>query len=411
MTAVLSLWPNKRPGRSHQRSRVRVAAEAIVLALLLILLAGLVELRRFSLPAPTGQFAVGTTTLQLTDASRHEEHSSEAAARRRVVVQLWYPTAAHGRTAPYQQWRETKLATLYAALLGTHSHVDVPVADGAFPVILYGPRWAGERTQNTALIEDLASHGYVVAAIDHPYNGSRVLLDGKVIRGDEALEGPKGEAASATERIAFWNQTLNAWAADERFVLEELARKNKDVNDRFHAHMLTEAVGALGHSFGGAAALRLLGLDLRVKAGVNMDGWTFGALADRTAQQQVMVIYEQESVDRRAQLLHASVPGSTQDELDRGDNAAVDASLDRFGGERLYIRGTQHLDFSDRPLLPPLRRNSFTGPIAPREIDNILRTAVRRFFDQSLKHQNAPDGLGMRRFSEVTEEPHLSSGR
>jgi len=302
-------------------------------------------------------------------------------------VQLWYPASSSSNSiARYQRWRETTLTSFYTPLLHTHSRVDAPVASAStqFPVLLFGPRWAGDRTQNTALAEDLASHGYVVATVDHPYIAGRVQLQtDRVIDGVVALEGPDGPNASAQSRIAFWNSTLELWAADNLFVLNQLAALN---STRFHNAFDTNHAGAFGHSFGGAAAFRMLGLDPRFVSAVNLDGWTFGALDARTTQ-PMMLIDEQAVADREHDLLALPQPGTTEDQLDRADNTAVESSLTRFGGYRLYIRGTQHMDFSDQPLLPPLRRLQYTGPILPTRIDDILRQTVLGFFDQTLRHQ------------------------
>ena len=355
----------------------------------MLAVASLVALRRFRLPAPTGPYAVGTRILDLTDASRHEDGSSDPSAKRELVVQLWYPAEASQQPfAPYQRWKETKLSAGYLALIQTNSRLDTPVAkSGApFPVLIFGHRWNGERTQNTDLAEELASRGYVVVAVDHPYNSSRVLMgDGRVIVGTQQLEGPLGATATATQQIDFWNRTMDVWAADDLFVLNELAAKNLDGTDPLYGRLNTNVVGAYGHSFGGAVALRLCGLDSRVKGAVNLDGWTFGGLKSRTAAQAVMVFDEAAANERRQQLLTLPQPGSVDDQMDRADDATVRAGLKADGGYRVYIDGTQHLDFSDQPLLPPLHRGSFTGPIAPAEIQKILREMVVGFFDQTLR--------------------------
>jgi dienelactone hydrolase len=384
------------------RSGQRLLRGAFVLTLL-VLSGLLVYLRLFRFPAPTGPYPVGTTILDLTDQSRADPFSSDPASRREVVVQLWYPAAPSSKPwARYMRWREAGLAHLYAPLLRTHSRQDAPVAAGPapFPVLLFSHRWNGQRTQNTTLAEDLASHGYVVASIDHPGNAARVLLaDGKLVRGSESLEGPQESGASVEERIAFWNRSLRLWAADSHFVLDRLAQKSADAADRFYGHLDTAHAGAFGHSFGGATALALCGpgaggssgtSDPRIQAALNLDGWTFGGLRERTAAQQVLLLYEDLTRDRERELTTLPQPGSADDQLDRADFAATEASLRRYGGYRLFVAGTQHMDFTDEPLLPPFRRLGYTGPIAPGEDSRILRQIALQFFDQALRGQSAP---------------------
>src|SRR5256885_1129485 len=56
---------------------------------------------RLQLPAPTGPRLIGTRTLYLVDRSRRES-LAPTSPRRRLVVQLWYPTATDGGVhSPY----------------------------------------------------------------------------------------------------------------------------------------------------------------------------------------------------------------------------------------------------------------------------------------------------------------------
>jgi len=378
--------PDAQPSKPRTLRRALLALAWLTLVAFLTVIAILAS---FHLPAPTGPYPVGTTILNFTDQSRPEPHNPTN--RRQLVAQLWYPAApSHNPVARYKRWREATLPTFYLALLPTNSRLDAPVASETFPIILFNHRWNGQRTQNTDLAEDLASHGYVVVSIDHPYNSTRVELpNGTVIRGTEPLEGPAGPTAPASSQIAFWNQTLETWTADSLFVLNQLAALNADPASPLHAHLDTQHAAALGHSFGGATALSLCGLDPRILACANLDGWTFGGL-DHRSTQPILIEYEHVSLDRIAQLQTLPQPGSRDDQLDRADIAAVDHSLQTFGGYRLFVAGTQHLDFSDQPLLPPLRAHSYTGPIAPRLIQQIVRETILQFFDQTLHHQPAP---------------------
>lgn len=383
-----------RTARNAAKAVLGLGAVAAALSLL--------ALRRFRLPTPTGRYAVGTRILNLTDNGRHEDNSFDPSARRELVVQLWYPASpSSSRLAPYQRWSEATLDSFYTPLVRTNSHLDAPFAPGGpFPVLLFGHRWNGTRTQNTALAEDLASHGYVVVSIDHPYNSARVeLSDGRVIHGTLRLEGADGKA-SAQQQIATWNRELKVWAADDLFVLDQLTARDNDPRNPLHGALDTAHVGAFGHSFGGAVALYLCGLDPRIVSGVNLDGWVFGGLANRTTQ-PVMMLYERAALDRNRQLLTLPSPGSTEDQMDRADNATVNADLAQHRGERYYIAGAQHMDFADQPLLPPLHRGAFTGPISPMRIRQIVSESVRDFFDQTLRGQGA---VAMQRYPEVTVE-------
>jgi Platelet-activating factor acetylhydrolase, isoform II len=142
----------------------------------------------FSLPEPEGPFGVGTFEYSITDDSRKERYSPTR--NRELYVEVWYPaekSASSGfpvRTL-FQELYEgdyTRQSLLfgYLARIPTRSHVRAPVAaanDGPFPVLLFNHALElGFTSQNQLLMEHLASHGYVIFSIAHPYQSSKVNL-------------------------------------------------------------------------------------------------------------------------------------------------------------------------------------------------------------------------------------------
>ena len=90
-----------------------------------------------------------------------------------------------------QAFVETNRATIpgfgylfsQAALARTHSVRDAPVAaqvDG-FPVLAYSHGYGLFVSQNTPLMEELASHGYIVFGLGHTWDGSTVFPDGRTV--------------------------------------------------------------------------------------------------------------------------------------------------------------------------------------------------------------------------------------
>jgi dienelactone hydrolase len=325
---------------------------------------------------------VGTRTL----------HVEDARSGRELVVQLWYPAGevAGLRLARYSRAKEAKPQFVYWAGIRTNSFQDAPVAAGAHPLLLFGPMWGGRRTQDTFLAEELASHGYVVAAIDHPGNAARVeRSDGRVVESTmaRALSNIAGTTAPAIEEL--WAKELTVWVRDDELVLDRLLTA-----EWLEGHIDPARIGAFGHSFGGAASMALLGKDPRVRCALDMDGWTFNGLATRTAQ-PVMFIYAGPA-DARLTIQAATEPGP-EGELDRYDQAVVSGSLRQFGGVRATLAGTQHLDFTDQTLLSPLQRLTYTGPMQGARVREIVRAMVLGFFDRELRGM---DG-GMSSYPEV----------
>ncbi len=344
----------------------------------------------FDLPKPTGKYAVGVYSGTMHDRTRGPdavEHPTRE-SNREVVVQFWYPAVAKtgiglGR---YAQVTEVKAKFSYESAIRTNSLVQAkPVLSEAFPVLLFNPRWAGSRVQNTFLAEDLASHGYIVVAIDHPYNGALVDTDAGVVASDRVNALSLNQLGSAEALEQVWAKELAIWVADSRFVLDQLAQIGAEGSGTGFPwgtpRMDLTRVGAFGHSFGGSASMALLGVDPRVKCAVNLDGWTLNGTATRTTQ-PVLFVYEEVSEVRRA-------PVDVDAQVDAADNAAVDGSLAKYGGLRAFVAGTQHLDFTDQTLLSPIQRLTHTGPIQGERIRAITRGLVLGFFDEELKGEGS----------------------
>jgi len=93
----------------------------------------------------------------------------------------------------------------------------------------------------TAQLEDIASHGYLVAAIDQAYDSFATLLPGgRVVRfAAEGLE--KGGREHENERLAVWAGYL-------RFALNQLAKCNSDKHCGLYSRVDLDRIGAFGHS-------------------------------------------------------------------------------------------------------------------------------------------------------------------
>lgn len=122
------------------RVRVIVTTTTVgVLGLVLVAAAGWAwPWPRFA--APTGPHPVGTTTLAWTDASRPEITSTDAARRRTLVAQAWYPAAPEASGPRARYLADTAFADAIAGLFGVPSWLlagvsaaDTPALVGAAP--------------------------------------------------------------------------------------------------------------------------------------------------------------------------------------------------------------------------------------------------------------------------------------
>jgi len=371
-----------------------LAAIGIVGVLILVALMRHERTTVLELPAPTGRFAVGRTIFDWVNTAETDE-LSPAKAKREVLVWIWYPAAVlpHAVRADYlpSWWLEAfqrnsgccSFVDHDATKIRVHSFVDAAVAPDqqAYPVVIFRAGLGALTTDYTTLIEDLASHGYVVVGFDAPYRtGDVVFPDGRVISRPQKLN-PENFDGPKLDRLI--DQLLALWVGDTRFVADQLERLNAaDPQGRFTGRLDLRRLGMFGHSFGGAQSLQFCHDDSRCKAGIDIDGNPFGSVLNEGLHQPFMFLIESMSI---------SPPGSAE------VLAKLRALYNRLPDSRLYvtIRGANHFSFSDQILVktryvvaPVL---FFTGGLYQRRGLTITRDYVHTFFDVHLKDQ--PRGL------------------
>ena len=318
------------------------------------------------LPAPRGPYALGTTILHWVDAARAETSRGHERERRELMVQLWYPAAPSTLSfVPYVPEftaiaaHAKELNAHGLALLGgginrlrdvrAHARLDAPVlATGSpWPVVLFSPGNSVPRSIYTVLVEDLASRGFVVAAIDHPYTVAIVVLPG----GRVAMQDPDEPGASFEARVA-------VRAEDLRFALDEITRANAADGGAFAGRLDLSHVGAFGHSLGGVAAVQIAASDRRFTAVANLDGGT-GEIADNIERNRVtpLLLVTKSTAAESAptdQTLKTWGLSRTQYEAlmaeERRQREATYGAMTSVA-YRITVAGAQHMNFSDAPYL------------------------------------------------------------
>jgi pimeloyl-ACP methyl ester carboxylesterase len=365
--------------------------------LLLIASAGsLLVVPKFRLPVPTGPYAVGTRLIHLTDPARSD--TTFKSGKRELMAQAWYPTDQRsGTRASYRSWEETTPISSYDSVLLTHSFKDAPVArDGAsFPLILFNPAWNGQRTQNTFQMEELASHGFIVVAIDHTHNSTPVAFpDGQVVRVKDMQSIDDFSDVTLEHQIALGDKEVRQQAADDSLFLDALTEMASDPASMWYRAVDLNRVGALGHSFGGAVAIQTAFQDPRVHAAMNLDGWTFGDLWQRPLNKPTMLLYEDDYPPTQAEIDATQRSGDHQSQLylqlTLDDLKNVERSLAAGGGYEVFIEGAKHMNFCDRALYSPLRRFTSAGNIDAVRAFTIINQYTVAFFSHTLKGTQEP---------------------
>lgn len=325
-----------------------------------------------ALPAPTGTHAVGRTSFAWRDAAREELETKKTGDQRELMVHLFHPAdpASRAERAVYMPDADVMRGPINDALMArvqvmrAHARdgAALPPGDARFPVLLCAPGGGMKGLTYHALCEDLASHGWVVAAIDPPYNARGVLFpDGRVLGNlptDERTWPPSRDPT--TEQRAY-RERIAHWCDDLRFVVDQLAALDAGDGPFARRLDLARGVGVFGHSRGGQAAGSARLVDERVRGAINFDGaggpYMFQPLKGEGDSGAAPFVW-----------VHRPFPPPPSDErLQRmgRTRAEFDAELARVTGEwgkRLgavtggalrvvFDRpGIEHIDFSDEPL-------------------------------------------------------------
>jgi dienelactone hydrolase len=408
-TACAAAAAYRQRGKVLPRRWLRVTGRGGLAIIVLAALGSLLFDPTPDLPTPTGEFAVGSQTYTWTDATRAETATRNHNDRREVIAQAWYPTdstagpggpggpggtggtGGTGGSSPEGTEvryvgvdQATPVAGGYPAWVAgrydridTHATDDVPVSavQPTWPVLVFSPGAGLARQTCTALCAELASRGYVVVALSHPYDSSASLLsDGRVVNPNPTRSDTPAENA----------HLVDIRVADVEFVLDQLqtlrdpASAPAPSGSVLAGHLDLTRIAMVGHSLGGATAARVLADDDRLDAAVNIDGRVFGP-APRLDRPYLWLQNE------------ATANATTRADHPTGDLADM-ARLERQllseqtgPGGLLVVDDTRHLDFTDVPAyLSPLGRRllgsyTLTSPAGVDRMTGLTADLIEEF--------------------------------
>ena len=379
----------------------------------------------FILPAPTGRFAVGTTSWFLVDSARRESFVG-GDRRRAIEVVAWYPSSSTaGALTPYLREGPIEAETFAKAVrkpgvfdqlaaVKTHSLTDASPSGqpASLPVLVFSHGYTGPMSGYVALLEDLASRGYIVLSVGHSYEAVAVRQpDGSVAA---MLDSSGSMRKGILDVLAEWNDedstmarvtraqtetaqlqilkayidgvpktaaVINRWVADNRLALDQFARASTGIAGALHQRADLNRVGVLGHSMGGVVAGEFCLQDRRCRAGLNLDGIPqSGSMINSRMTRPFMMVY-------------SARPGRL---------GASDAIYRRAASPyyRVDVDNTRHIDFSDMIFWGgPLKAAS--GSIAPERAVEATRLIVGQYFDQELRGVPSPLLRGTLRLDDV----------
>jgi len=181
-------------------------------------------------PVPTtGEHRVATATRTYIDPTRRGVVADDGQPRR-LTVQFWFPDV----------------------------HLDDVGSSHA--LLVYSHGGAGLRTANASLFTELASHGNVVASIDHTHHSLYTTdTDGQTTWIDRTYWRELNQEDARADRQASlhsYRRWLEVRVEDLDFVIDHVLREAASKGGaRPYALVDGRRIGVMGHSLGGSAAL------------------------------------------------------------------------------------------------------------------------------------------------------------
>ena len=297
--------------RSLAKPKYRPWLSALAFVLVLVSLFPTFTLKpSVSFPEPTGEFPVGVNSGLVTDNARGNDWDAIHEAPRKLLLRVWYPAAMDTDVATSYRLTENEkrvvpvfsrsgfsLENLFLQALSeakTNASWGASIAEGTFPVVLFSHGYRDRVMANTALMEELASHGYVVVSITHPGetnglvypSGEHVPISPNISRMNdeaalafiEAMDHPDlGHRLKLYEKLVKSNYVyvnrIPVWVDDFTTVLNALEMNSGvsgGVVDILNS-LNFSAVGYIGMSFGGTSGALACHRDPRCSAIVTLD--------------------------------------------------------------------------------------------------------------------------------------------
>ena len=305
-------------------------------------------------PVVTGSYAVKLAEYTWEDESRMETYT-DTGENRSLTVKFWYPAE-----------------------------------EGSYPLVVFSHGAFGVIDSNYSTCKELASNGYVVASIGHPYHAMFVEdVNGRVTMADREFiqqaytVNDIGDFEVEEKIYAYSKEWMEIRTGDENFVLDTILQKAAKGEEGPFSMVDAEKIGLFGHSMGGASSVQLGRERDDIDAVINLDGTMLG---EYTGYEDGVWYYSKEPypiplldvTSRAADNRKGNPGGPVYVNFYVGENA-VDYHYTVF-------EDAGHLNFTDLPLVsPPLARMLGCGDVDALDCIENVNEMVLHFFDYYLK--------------------------
>ena len=352
---TVSLIRNKTNTKKYKTSKI-VWKSIMMILVLVFALAPAIVFPQHKSPKVTGKYEVATATYTYIDKNRIEEFTDKG-NNRFVNVEFWYPKKA----------------------------------DEKYPLLVFSHGAYGIKASNTSTYTELASHGYVVVSIDHPYHsfytgsedGTMALINTDY--NSEVNNANKEGIYTKEEVYGLIQKWMKLRTDDMNFVIDTILEKAKSDNNPIYQHINTEKIGVFGHSMGGAASVWLGRERNDISAVVNIDAPFFSELVYKKEIDD-FVARDEDFTTPLLNIYSDDVWGQLES---NSTYVANKPNNEHFkDAYTVHFQGAKHLSLTDLPLFSPILANILQGGKADIDQYYCIETEnelILKFFDYELK--------------------------
>lgn len=317
----------------------------------------------------TGEYKVKEVLAILVDENRVETFEIDG-SKREVPVHIYYPDIENA---------------------GANS----------FPLIIFSHGAFGYYQSNVSTYMELASNGYIVMSLDHPYHSFFTHdTEGKLLTVDpnfiQEVMRINEEGISEEEILEKSHKWLAIRTADMNFVLDsvEVAKSEgissevwfiqSEESEIVKVLSMTDSdrIGLMGHSLGGAASVSVGREREGIDAVIDLDGTMLGE--ELSYENGVYQFYDEAypvpllSIDNEEHYEEGIMVGDLY-----VNTVVVKNAVD---SRHTYFVGSGHMNFTDLPLFSPILASLLgTGTIDETECIKTMNAIVLDYFNCYLK--------------------------
>lgn len=312
----------------------------------------------------TGKYSINSIQFTFIDKNRVETYSDKN-ENRKVNVEIWYPENT----------------------------------DEVFPLIVFSHGSFGIKSSNLSLYRELASHGYIVCSLDHPYHsfwtkdkdGQVTFLSMEFMNELQREDAKKDKLQS----YDYYQKWMNIRMDDINFVIDTILEQASSEDNEVFSLVDTKRIGVAGHSLGGSAALGIGRQRRDISAVIALES---PFLYDITGVEQGEFIFTDEIYPIPVLNIYSDSSWSHLNEWSQYAKNYDLVSNTQANSFNVYITGLRHLSLTDLSLTSPTLVRFLDGEASDKtsyEGLMLINKICLEFLNQFLKSQGEFTGSGM----------------